>query len=95
MAKSSARRSGCHIGAMLKPQPILRFFVTCARCTAHIRMLGRHLVALVLEMVLGQPQRVVAEPVHLLGDRLGLVEDAGELPSLAKRRSLAGVAFCP
>src|ERR1700730_2338423 len=30
-------------------------------------------------MVLGQPQRVIAEFVHHLGDRLGLVEDGGEL----------------
>ena len=40
--KSSARRSGCHIGAMLKAQPIFRFFVTWARCTASIKSLGIH-----------------------------------------------------
>src|SRR6266478_5532475 len=32
-----------------------------------------------LEMVLGQPQSVVAQFVHDLGDRLGLVKDRGEL----------------
>src|SRR5262249_45921118 len=37
------------------------------------------LVAFVLEMVLGEPQRIVAALVHHLGDRFGLVEDRGEL----------------
>src|SRR6516162_4454073 len=37
------------------------------------------LIAFVLEMVLGKPQRVVAALVHHLGDRFGLVEDRGEL----------------
>ena len=42
MAKSSARRRGCHIGAMLNPHPILIRGVTWARCTASMRILGRH-----------------------------------------------------
>jgi|SRR6516162_3523698 len=37
------------------------------------------LVTFVLEMVLGEPQRVVAALVHHLGDRFGLGEDRGEL----------------
>src|SRR6516162_1072320 len=37
------------------------------------------LVAFVLEMMLGEPQRVVAALVHRLGDRFGLVEDRSEL----------------
>ena len=41
-AKSSARRRGCHIGAMLKPQPMRSRLVTWARCTASMRMLGMH-----------------------------------------------------
>ena len=37
------------------------------------------LVAFALEMVLGHPERVVAEPVHQLRHRLRLVEDGGEM----------------
>ena len=37
------------------------------------------LVALRLEVMLGHPQRVLAELVHQLGDGLGLVEHAGEM----------------
>jgi len=37
------------------------------------------LVAFVLEMVFGEPQRVVAAFVHHLGDRFGLVENRSEL----------------
>ena len=37
------------------------------------------LVAFALEMVLGQPEHVVAAAVHELGDRGGLVEDGHEL----------------
>ena len=53
-----------------------------------------HLVAFVLEVVFGQPQRVPAETVHQRRDALGLAEHAGQL-ALEKRRSLAGVAFWP
>ncbi len=63
---------------MLKPQPIFSCFVTCQMHRAH-QDVGQALVALVLEMVLGQPQRVEAEAVHRLGDRFELVVDAGEL----------------
>ncbi len=54
------------------------------------------LVALVLKMMLGEPQRVVAEPVHLFGDRLGLFEDAGQMlvriaPLIGRGRILAAV----
>ena len=35
---------------------------------------GHALVALVLEVVLGQPERVEAQRVHLLGDGLRLLE---------------------
>ena len=37
------------------------------------------LIALALEMVLGHPEGAVAEPVHQLGHRLGLVEYGGQL----------------
>jgi hypothetical protein len=37
------------------------------------------LVAFVLKMVLGHPERIVADAIHQLGHRLGLVENAGEL----------------
>ena len=37
---SSARRSGCHIGTTLKPQPMRRFFVTPHRCIAIISRFG-------------------------------------------------------
>ena len=40
---------------------------------------GEALVALVLEMVLGEPERVVAEVVRGAGDRLGLLEHGGEM----------------
>src|SRR5205807_6244804 len=40
---------------------------------------GGALVALVLEMMLGEPERVVAEVVRGAGDRLGLLEHGGEM----------------
>ncbi len=40
---------------------------------------GDALGAFALEMVLGHPERVVAEPVHQLGHGLGLVERGGEV----------------
>ena len=43
------------------------------------QQVGNDLVALVLEMMLRQPQRVPAGFVHHPGDRLGLLEDAGEM----------------
>ncbi len=52
----------------------------------HVRQMHRHhqdiretLVAFVLEMMLGEPQGLVAQLIHLLGDRLGLFIDAGEM----------------
>ena len=58
---------------------------------------GDALVALVLEVVLGQPERVVAELVHHLGDGLGLLEHGGQLlvgvaPLVGGRAVLAHVA---
>ena len=44
MAKSSASRSGCHIGVMLKPQPNLMRSVRWARCTLRSRIFGMHSV---------------------------------------------------
>ena len=52
----------------------------------HVRQMDRHhqdvwqaLVAFVLEMMLGEPQGLVAEAVHAFRDRLGLFIDAGEM----------------
>ncbi len=52
----------------------------------HMRQMQRHhqhvgnaLVALVLEMVLGHPESVVAQTIHQLRHRLRLVEDGGEM----------------
>src|SRR5262249_18090389 len=43
-AKSSASRNGCHLGVILKPQPILMFLVWWARCNAMRIALGMHSV---------------------------------------------------
>ena len=45
---------------------------------AELDQVGQALVALVLEVVLGGPQRVVAEVVHELGDVARGQEDLGE-----------------
>ena len=45
----------------------------------HHQDVGQALVAFVLEMMLGEPQGLVAERVHALGDRLGFFKDAGEV----------------
>ena len=55
---------------------------------------GDALVAFALEVVLGEPERVEAEAVHRLRDRLGRVEHADQL-LVRIRRSLAGVVSCP
>jgi hypothetical protein len=57
---SSARRSGCHIGTTLKPQPMRRFFVTPHEVHRHHQQVRDQLRAFRLEMVLGHPERVVA-----------------------------------
>ena len=52
---------------------------------------GDALVALVLEVVLGHPEGVVAGPIHQLGDGLSLVEDGDQLvvgePARVDRRA--------
>ena len=70
----------------------------------HVREMHRHhqdvrdaLVAFVLEVVFGKPERVVAEPVHALRDGLGLGEHRHEVlvrvAALVRRsRILAHVA---
>jgi hypothetical protein len=55
-----------------------------------------HFVALELEVMLGEPQRVPSVPVHQLRDRLGLGEHAGEVlvgiaPLVGRRGVLAAV----
>src|SRR5205823_6774269 len=57
---------------------------------------GNDLVALVLEMVLREPDRVIARLVHAFRDGVGLVEDrrqalVGEAPLVGGRRVLAHV----
>ena len=42
MAKSSASRSGCHIGVMLKPQPYFSRLVLQARYSPSMIRLGMH-----------------------------------------------------
>src|SRR5262249_191390 len=79
VAKSSASRSGCHIATMLKPQPIFRRFCDLAKWTRQNQEVGDALIAFVLKMMLGEPQGLVAEGVHLFGDRLGLFEDARQV----------------
>ena len=58
------------------------------------QVVGDALVVFVLKMVLGEPQDLEAEIVHLLGNRLGLAKTEARC-SFEYRRSLAGVAFCP
>ena len=65
----------CDVEAAADPQPLCDMR-QMHRAHQDVR---QALVAFGLEMVLGQPQRVVAELVHHLGDRFGLVEDRGEL----------------
>ena len=89
-------RSGCHIGATLKPQPILQLLRHVREMHRHHQQVGDDLVALVLEVVLGEPERVEAAVVELLGDRLGLLEHRRQLlvrvaPLVGRRRVLAHV----
>jgi hypothetical protein len=51
----------------LKPQPILRFFVTPHRCIAIVRTFGINFRAFGLEIILGHPEGVVA--AHALATR--------------------------
>src|SRR5260370_31587431 len=43
------------------------------------KVVGDAFVAFVLEMVLGEPQGVVAQRVHLLRDRFSLLKDGGQM----------------
>src|SRR5262245_38884688 len=53
---------------------------------------GQALVAFTLEVVLGEPEGVIAEAVHLNGEGLGSLVGAGEMlvrvPAFVDRRSL-------
>ncbi len=66
-AKSSARRSGCHCGTTLNIWPKRSALRPGGGVHAEHDEVRQHLVALVLEVVLGQPHRVVAEAVGRLG----------------------------
>jgi hypothetical protein len=59
---------------------------TGAQALRHLRQMYRQhqdvgyaFVAFMLEMVLGEPERVEAQRIHRLGDGLGLVENRGQL----------------
>jgi hypothetical protein len=82
------------MGAMLNPQPILRRRVTCVH--RHHQDVGQALVALVLEVMLGEPDRVVPALVHHAGEAFRLLEDGGQLlvreaPLVGRSRQLAHV----
>ena len=71
------------------------------RRSRHVRQVHRHhqdvgdaLVAFMLEVVFGHPERVVAQAVHQLRHGLRLIED-GTRCSLEKRRSFTAVPAYP
>ena len=84
MAKSSAMRSGCHIGNDVKSLPKLQVLGLSRQVHAHEYQVGDALVAFVLEVVLGHPHAVEAALVHVLGESLGMV--------VRLRQLLVGVA---
>ena len=95
-AKSSARRSGCHCGTTLNICPKRRSLVSMRQVRAEQDEVRQHLVALVLEVVLGEPHRVEAELVGRLGpvDHVLVARDDGVVAVAARRggdRRIAGV----
>ena len=67
VAKSSARRSGFHCGTTLNIAPKRRSLRLCGDPRRDQQPVGDHLVALVLEVVLGRPERVEPESFGLVG----------------------------
>ncbi len=63
VAKSSASLSGCHWGTMLNAMPIRMRSRPLGEDRADQQPVRDDLVPLVLEVVLGQPERVEAEPI--------------------------------
>ena len=66
------------MGTTLKAQPIFTRSVRWARSTASMRDVRDALVALVLEVMLGQPQGLVPERVGGVGQRRRGVERLGQ-----------------
>ena len=91
MAKSSASRSGCHMGLMLKPQPKLEVFGNVGQVYEQQQQVGYALVPFALKVVFGGPERVVAVLFHFHHDGFGLIEHAGQMlirqPPVVDRRS--------
>ena len=77
---------------MLKPQPILMLLGDVAEVQGQHQDVRDALVAFALEVVLGQPEGVVAGPVHQLGDRLALRKHRRQIlvgePAIVRRRAV-------
>ena len=77
---------------MLKPQPIRMFSGEMAEMESQHQHVRDALVPFALEVVLGQPEDVVAGPVHELRDGLALREHRGQAlvgqPAVVRGRAL-------
>ena len=67
------------MGGTLNAQPNFRFLVIWARWTLCKQEVGQAFVAFALEVVLGEPQGVIAEAVGGLGYLVGDGEGGGEV----------------
>ena len=78
MAKSSARRSGCHIGCNVKAATKLQFGGLGGQVDVEQQHIRNALIAFALEVVFGRPQRVVAQPFYKLRQVASIRKDLTE-----------------
>src|SRR5213075_1785051 len=86
VAKSSARRSGCHMGVMLNPQPMRIRGVTWARCLPNILMVAVHLAHVTPRIRIGCGFNITP-----MWHPLRLAEDFATADILTRGRVIFGV----